>query len=67
MFDIPNVCLFFRMTMAQMKSMCDVLDLERGGTKETIVTRLMDFFLKPASSGKKLLADKKRSEYFSNE
>ena len=44
--------------------MCEVLDLERGGTKETIINRLMDFFLKPASSGKKLLADKKRSKFW---
>ena len=50
------------MTVAQVKSMCEILDLERGGTKETIVNRLMDFFLKPASSGKKLLMDKKRSK-----
>ena len=52
------------MTLAQVKSMCEVLDLERGGTKETIINRLMDFFLKPASSGKKLLADKKRSKFW---
>ena len=49
--------------MAQLKSTCEILDIERGGTKESVVTRILEFLLKPASSGKALLADKKRSEF----
>ncbi len=40
--------------------MCETLDLERGGTKETLMARLMDFFLSPVESGKGLLSEKKK-------
>lgn len=46
--------LLFRMNTACLKSICEVLDLERGGKKEDILDRLINFLMKPKSSGKAL-------------
>ncbi|CAM9641303.1 unnamed protein product [Lampetra planeri] len=35
-------------------SFCDVLDLEKGGNKDEVVARIMEFLLQPKSSGKSL-------------
>lgn len=50
---------FFRMTATGLRSICEVLDLERGGRKEDIVDRLINFLMKPKSSGKALPKSKK--------
>ena len=42
-----------RNTLAQLKLMCDTLDLERGGTKESIVERIIDFMMCPHASDRK--------------
>lgn len=54
-------CLFWfsRMTTSALKSICEVLDLERGGRKEDIVERVLNFLMKPKSSGKALPKPKK--------
>ncbi|KAI0226492.1 Protein DEK, partial [Lamellibrachia satsuma] len=45
-------------TMAQLKLMCETLDIERGGTKENIVERIIDFLMSPHTSGKPLKQNK---------
>lgn len=49
-----------KMTTSALKSVCEVLDLERGGRKEDIVERILNFLMKPKSSGKALPKPKKR-------
>jgi hypothetical protein len=58
---IPSMVIF-RMTIPQLKHICEVLDIERGGTKSAIVDRIMDFLMKPQSSGLKV-SEKKKSKY----
>ncbi|KAK2189342.1 hypothetical protein NP493_109g07023 [Ridgeia piscesae] len=53
-----RVQVITKCTMAQLKLMCETLDLERGGTKENIVERLIDFLMSPHSSGKPLKQNK---------
>ncbi|GBN17024.1 Protein DEK [Araneus ventricosus] len=48
-----------KLTNAVLKRICEVLDLERGGTKEDIVMRILDFLLEPKDSGKKVPTKKK--------
>jgi len=44
-----------------LKSICDTLDIDRGGKKEDVVERIMNFLMEPKSSGKPLpLSTKKR-------
>jgi len=50
--------------MAQLKLMCETLDLERGGTKENIVERLIDFLMSPHSSGKPLKQNKVKARMY---
>ena len=47
--------------MAQLKLMCETLDIERGGTKENIVERIIDFLMSPHTSGKPLKQNKART------
>ena len=42
------------------KSICEVLDIVKKGTKEEIVTRLLDFLMKPSDSGRKLPKPKRK-------
>ncbi len=44
----------FRFTMVGLKELCTWFDLERGGNKEAIVPRIMEFLLKPEPSGRPL-------------
>lgn len=46
--------------MPQLKTICEVLDLEKKGTKEEVVDRVMDYCMCPKSSGKKVPQTKKR-------
>ena len=49
--------------MALLKSLCDWLDLEKSGTKDSVVARIMAFLLDPQPSGKALPnANKGKSE-----
>ncbi|XP_076441371.1 protein DEK-like [Babylonia areolata] len=50
-----------KLTLAGLKHVCEVLDIERGGTKSAIVERIMDFLMKPSSSGLRV-PQKKKSE-----
>ncbi|XP_013417083.1 protein DEK [Lingula anatina] len=43
-----------------LKLICEVLDLEKSGAKDTIVTRIMDFLMNPKDSGRAPPAPKKR-------
>uniref|UniRef100_T1J8V0 Protein DEK n=1 Tax=Strigamia maritima TaxID=126957 RepID=T1J8V0_STRMM len=48
-----------KLTMSILKKMCEVLCLERGGTKDDIVTRVLDYLLKPEQSATKQTQAKK--------
>ncbi|XP_035232868.1 protein DEK-like, partial [Stegodyphus dumicola] len=50
-----------KLTAAILKHVCEVLDLERSGTKEEIVLRILEFLLNPKDSGKKVPSKKKLS------
>lgn len=53
-----------KLTLANLKDMCSILNLERSGTKEDIVDRILDFLLKPNTethSGKKRKSKSKGS------
>ncbi|XP_069127564.1 protein DEK-like isoform X2 [Argopecten irradians] len=49
-----------RYTMAALKQICMILDLERKGTKEQIMERIMMFCLSPKDSGKKVPKPKRK-------
>jgi len=55
--------LVSRFPMSVVKSICETLDLERGGKKEEVMERLMSFLLEPKSSGKPLPSSAKKGEY----
>ncbi|KAL5021589.1 hypothetical protein ScPMuIL_000744 [Solemya velum] len=46
--------------IAMLKPVCEVLDIERGGKKEEILERILDFLLNPKDSGKKVPEKKKK-------
>ncbi|KAF8791408.1 Protein DEK like protein [Argiope bruennichi] len=48
-----------KLTIAVLKRVCELLDIERSGTKEEIVMRILDFLLEPKDSGKKVPTKKK--------
>ncbi|XP_076319206.1 protein DEK-like isoform X2 [Tachypleus tridentatus] len=48
-------------TIAMLKHMCETLDIERSGTKEELIERLMTFLIKPAATGKATPRPKRRS------
>lgn len=50
------------MTIPQLKQICEVLDIERSGAKPVVVDRIMDFLMKPSSSGMKV-PQKKKSKW----
>lgn len=45
-----------------LKVICTVLDLERKGTKDEIVSKILNFLMKPKASGKSLPKPKKRRQ-----
>ena len=51
---------FCRFTVSMLKAVCDVLDLEKNGTKDSVVARIIDFLFCPKSSGKALPQSKKQ-------
>lgn len=48
-----------KMKIPALKQACLVLDLERGGSKEDIISRIMSFLIKPEDSGKSVPSKKK--------
>ncbi|PVD23433.1 hypothetical protein C0Q70_16702 [Pomacea canaliculata] len=56
-----------KMTIPQLKQICEVLDIERSGAKPVVVDRIMDFLMKPSSSGMKVPQKKKRKSKSSGE
>lgn len=52
---------FDRLTLAIIKNVCERLDVERKGTKEEIIERILSFLLKPQDSGKELPKKRRRS------
>ncbi|XP_023242970.1 protein DEK-like isoform X1 [Centruroides sculpturatus] len=50
-----------KLTLPVLKRVCDILDLERSGTKEDIVSRISEFLLYPKASGKSVPKTKKKS------
>lgn len=50
-----------KLTIPVLKRVCDILDLERSGTKEEIVNRISEFLLHPKASGKSVPKTKKKS------
>nr|XP_022319604.1 protein DEK-like [Crassostrea virginica] len=49
-----------KQTVAVLKKICEVLDLERKGVRDEIAERIIDFCLCPKDSGKAIPASKKR-------
>ena len=43
--------------------MCEILDLERSGTKEDIVNKIMTYCEEPRASGKKVPKPKSKSQF----
>lgn len=41
-----------KVTMAHLKDVCEVLGLERGGSKEDVSTRIIEFLASPSDGGK---------------
>ncbi|GFY48938.1 protein DEK [Trichonephila inaurata madagascariensis] len=50
-----------KLTNSVLKRVCELLDLERSGTKEEIVARILEFLLEPKDSGKSVKTKKKAS------
>lgn len=50
--QISNHYYFYRLDFKHMKDICDVLDLEKKGKKDDLLTRIMDFLMDPKDSGK---------------
>lgn len=50
-----------KLTNSVLKRVCELLDLERSGTKEEIVLRILEFLLEPKDSGKSVKTKKKTS------
>ncbi|GFT70313.1 protein DEK [Nephila pilipes] len=50
-----------KLTTTVLKRVCELLDLERSGTKEEIVLRILDFLMDPKDSGKSVKTKKKAS------
>ncbi|KAK7489462.1 hypothetical protein BaRGS_00019261 [Batillaria attramentaria] len=48
-----------KMTIPQLKHVCEVLDIERSGAKPVVIERIMDFLMKPHSSGLQVPQKKK--------
>ena len=46
--------------MPIVKGICEVLDLQKKGTKEEIVTRVLDFLMEPSDSGRKAPETKRK-------
>lgn len=48
------------LTVSALKQLCELLDLERIGTKEVLVERLLDFLMEPVDSGRPVPEQKPR-------
>lgn len=60
-----TICLCLcRMTQSQLKPICETLTLERSGSKEMVVARILEFLMKPADTGKSVPQKRKRELIF---
>lgn len=48
-----------RSAMLHLKKICDILDLDRSGTKEELIDKIMSFLLEPKDSGRPISPVKK--------
>ncbi|XP_046578055.1 protein DEK-like [Haliotis rubra] len=55
-----RVSIIGKLTLPVLKTICEVLDLERSGVKDDVVQRVMDFLMNPSDSGRKVPEPKKR-------
>lgn len=65
---LPDNILFIfsrNFHMPMLKVVCEVLDLEKKGTKDEVAERVMAFCMAPKSTGKKVPQSKKRKRMFS--
>ncbi|KAK3551999.1 hypothetical protein QTP70_031616 [Hemibagrus guttatus] len=46
----------------QLRTICQILDLERSGTQSVLVDRIMQFLINPTNSGKPVILKKKRKK-----
>ena len=51
-----------KFTVPMVKHICETLDLVKKGTKEEIVTRVLDFLMEPSDSGKEAPENKRKSK-----
>jgi len=48
--------------MPMLKSICEILDIERVGKKEDVIERIINFLMEPKESGKPVPEAKKKSK-----
>ncbi|KAL7874776.1 hypothetical protein SRHO_G00057460 [Serrasalmus rhombeus] len=51
-----------RLPKVQLKTICQILDLERSGNQAVLVDRIMQFLVNPTNSGKPVILKKKRKK-----
>ncbi|XP_036416474.1 protein DEK [Colossoma macropomum] len=51
-----------RLPKVQLKTICQILDLERSGNQAVLVDRIMQFLINPTNSGKPVIVKKKRKK-----
>lgn len=54
--------LLEKVTVGGLKQMCDVLDLERSGTKAVLIESILEFLLEPVDSGRPVPAPKTKGK-----
>lgn len=47
-----KIAMVHKMEIKQLKSVCEMLDLPKSGTKDELVSRIVDFLIEPKDSGK---------------
>ncbi|XP_072536184.1 protein DEK [Salminus brasiliensis] len=51
-----------RLPKVQLKSICEILDIERSGNQAVLVDRIMQFLVNPTNSGKPVILKKKKKK-----
>ena len=49
-----RVASLTKMHLPMLKKLCEIVDIERGGTKQAVMDRMMDFLMKPTKSNLKV-------------
>lgn len=55
------IVILSRINLPVLKTWCSMLKLAVGGSKDTIVERIMDYIIKPTADGKDLTTKEKKS------